>query len=468
MTRSLGLTVILLALAATAATQSGPGLAIVNARLLPISGPAIERGTLLVRDGRIEKLGADVTAPPGYRTIDAQGGTLMPGVVNAHAHTGLTQAAAPSEPRPNRFRRGGRRRGGSRGGPAGNAENKSDEKVLDHLYARQDVFADVLRDGVTTLGLAPTGRGLPGQGAVVRPKGDDVKAMTVVESAFLSFAPIADTKTKDLIRKAIEDGKRASERRKRRQAAKEEAPADAGEGPPKEKPEGETPPPDKPAEPGKEPAKEAPGKEAPAGEGPRGRGGRSQQEPDPGEEAMADLLDGKTRAFVQLDSAMDFAHWEDVSQDASFTTVVVSRRHATSGSEGALELVLERLKSRKCTVLMSPDFDTVPNTQYVVNLAARLHAGGIEVGFLLPDQGHPLRTTRPQLIELVRAGLPAEVALSGITLTPAKALGVDQQVGSLEPGKAANLILWSSDPLDPVAQLRGVWLEGNEIEDDAR
>ena len=46
--------------------------------------------------------------------------------------------------------------------------------------------------------------------------------------------------------------------------------------------------------------------------------------------------------------------------------------------------------------------------------------------------------------------------------------GDDKLVGSLEVGKAANLLLWSADPLDPLARLRHVWLEGNEIEDDAR
>lgn len=474
MTRSVFLAPTLLLLAATATAQSNRGLAITNARLLPMVGPTIDRGTILVRDGKIEQIGVEVAVPPGYQVVDAQGGTLMPGVVSANAHTGLRQATAEASDRPNRFRRGGgRRRGGGGGAPAGNAENKTADKVIGQLYARQDVFKDVLRDGVTTLGLAPMGRGLPGQGAVVRPLGDDAAAMTVVESAFITFAPVADSKTKDLIRKAIEDGKRASERRKQRAAAKAAAPPPTAEG--DKQPEapakdaGDAPTPDKPNTPDK-PA-DTP-KEPVAGEGgggPRGRGGeRPQAEPDPGAEAMADLVDGKTRAFVQVDSAMDLTHWDDVSKDATFETVFVSRRHSTSGSEGAIDLMIDALKARKNTVLMTPEFDTVPNTQYVVNLAARLSAAGIEVGFLLPDQGRPVQATRPQLMELVRSGLPADVALRGITLTPANALGVGKQLGSLEVGKTANLLLWTADPLDPTAKLRGVWLEGQEIEDDAR
>jgi imidazolonepropionase-like amidohydrolase len=183
---------------------------------------------------------------------------------------------------------------------------------------------------------------------------------------------------------------------------------------------------------------------------------------------MADLLEGKTRAFVQVDSAMDFVHWAEAQKDASLPLVFVARRHATATAEGPLELVLDKLKATKSPVLLSPELGTLPNTEVQVNLPARLHNAGVEVGFLLPERGRALSTARAQLMELVRAGLPAAVALRGITLTPAKALGIDKQVGSLEVGKAANLVLWSADPLDPLARLQRVWLEGHPIEDDAR
>ncbi len=475
----------LVALAAILPAQSERGLAIVNARLLPISGAAIERGTLLVRNGKIEQLGADVVAPAGYRVVDAAGGTLMPGAINAHTHTGLVQAQQPSEERPNQFRRGGRGRrgGGAPSGPA-NAENKSGDRVIDLLYPRQEVFGELLRDGVTTLGIAPLGRGLPGQGAAVRPRGDDIAAMTVLPSAFLSIAPVADTKTKDLIRKALEDGKRAVERRKRRAEAKPQdgnsADGKAAEG--EKKPEAgaeasNKPEAEKPADkPGDKPTEDKPGDkptEKPAAKPPEGNAAadaRPQQPaaPDPAAEAIADLLEGKTRGLVQADSAMEFLHWAEASKDAHFPLVIVARRHATATAQGSLDLVIDKLKESKSTVLLTPEFGTQPNTEYQVNLAARLHAAGIEVGFLLAERGRALSGARTQLMELVRAGLPADVALRGITLTPAKVLGIDKQVGSLEVGKAANLLLWTADPLDPLARLRHVWLEGQEIEDDTR
>jgi cytosine/adenosine deaminase-related metal-dependent hydrolase len=394
----------------------------------------------------------------------------MPGVVSAHSHVGLSQQNREAGERPNRFRRGGRRRGGRGGGPASSGEDKTGERVIDQLYARQDVFGELLRDGVTTLGLAPLGRGLPGQGAVVRPFGEEAATMAIRDSAFIAIAPVADTKTKDLIRKAIEAGQRAAERRKRRSAPREEASekanAEAGKEPATE-PAGDKPA-DKPADGKPEGRPDAP----PAKDGAPAAGGEGRperaQEDDPAAEAMADLIEGKTRAFVQVESAMDLVHWEDVVADATFPQVFVCRRHATSGSEGSLDLVLDRLKKRKAPVLLAPEFATVPNTQYLTNLAARLHAAGIEVGFLLPDSGRGVSAARPQLMELVRAGLPAQVAIAGVTLAPAKALGIDDRVGSLAVGKQANLLLWTADPLDALAELRAVWLEGREVEDDGR
>src|SRR5690606_14420440 len=116
------------------------------------------------------------------------------------------------------FTRGGGRGRRGRGAPSpqGGAENESGELALDRLYARQEVFQELLRDGVTTIGVAPTGTGLPGQGGVVRPAGDDVAAMTVVRSAFLAIAPVNDTRTKTLIQRALDDGKRNLDRRRRR------------------------------------------------------------------------------------------------------------------------------------------------------------------------------------------------------------------------------------------------------------
>jgi imidazolonepropionase-like amidohydrolase len=67
-------------------------------------------------------------------------------------------------------------------------------------------------------------------------------------------------------------------------------------------------------------------------------------------------------------------------------------------------------------------------------------------------------------MHLVRSGLPRDVALRGVTLVPAKALGIDEAKGSLEVGKDADLLLFRGDPLDPSSELLTVWLAGHEVE----
>lgn len=69
--------------AAPLAAQDNRPTAFTNARILPMKGAAIERGTLVVKNGKIVAVGADVAAPAGARIVDCDGGTLMPGLVSA-------------------------------------------------------------------------------------------------------------------------------------------------------------------------------------------------------------------------------------------------------------------------------------------------------------------------------------------------------------------------------------------------
>jgi imidazolonepropionase-like amidohydrolase len=76
-----------LALPSAAAIQDGPVKAFVGARIIDGTGkPAIETGTLLIRDGRVEALGPEVKIPAGAERIDAMGKTIIPGLINGHGH----------------------------------------------------------------------------------------------------------------------------------------------------------------------------------------------------------------------------------------------------------------------------------------------------------------------------------------------------------------------------------------------
>ncbi len=65
--------------------------AITNARIFPISGPPIERGTIVIRGNRIEAVGANVAVPAGAQVIDAKGGEVYPGFIDARTSIGLNE-----------------------------------------------------------------------------------------------------------------------------------------------------------------------------------------------------------------------------------------------------------------------------------------------------------------------------------------------------------------------------------------
>src|ERR1700683_288989 len=85
---------ILLSLIAGALSAVPPGaVAIHNARIIPVSGPAIAKGTVILRNGLIEAVGADVAVPADAWVIEGEGLTVYPGLIDALSTFGIPDAA---------------------------------------------------------------------------------------------------------------------------------------------------------------------------------------------------------------------------------------------------------------------------------------------------------------------------------------------------------------------------------------
>ena len=107
------------------------------------------------------------------------------------------------------------------------------------------------------------------------------------------------------------------------------------------------------------------------------------------------------------------------------------------------------------------DFDKIGAT--LAN-AARLHAAGVEVSFAqFGDASHNARKIRQYAGNAVANGLPWEAGLRGLTQVPARVLGVDDKLGTIAPGKLADLVLWTGDPLDVANVASQLWLGGRAI-----
>ena len=459
----------------TATAQSGRPTAFTNARIHTVSGKTIENGTLVIKNGKIEAVGSDVVVPAGAKVVDASGKTIMPGLVSAWSSAGLR----PPTTRSNTPQRGGRGRRfrPTRSSSGGRSSNKAATKVIDGMYPRQPVFGKLLDVGVTSLALTPSGSGFPGLGAVLNPAGKTRDELAVNDEAFVQIGMQRSASGKKMLTDMFAKAKKAVVEREKPPAPKE--PAKKPEAKPAAKPATGKPatgkPTEKPKE-GKEPPKPAP-KPAPK---PTPKEGEKKQDPkkaappakkappkkkpkDPNVEVIADLLQGKRRAIVQISSAADLLHWRTaVDDDVKFPRMVAVTRHDTRS--GTIDLVIDHLKKWDCSVLLPPSLTTLPNTQHLTHPAKKLHDAGIEVGFAIGESPAAVRNIFFSLMEMVRAGLPADVAIKAVTQVPAKALGIDKRTGTIEVGKDADLLLFSGDPLSPIGKLEQVWLRGSRVE----
>ncbi len=193
-----GIVVLALALAALipaqrAAADDPPYFAIKGARIVPVSGPVIEDGTVVIAKGLIAAVGKDVPIPPEAWVIDGKGLTVYPGLIDALSDVGLpsatpaqsaggagrgaqpTPATVPAQQTPSR---GPEDRPGTTPWLVGADELKPDDKRIEQWR----------NAGFTTALVAPTRGFFPGQGAVVNLAGERASEMVVKSPATLNVS----------------------------------------------------------------------------------------------------------------------------------------------------------------------------------------------------------------------------------------------------------------------------------------
>jgi hypothetical protein len=184
---------LLVAASAIAFGQSGsPDLyAIQNATIHPASGPVIANGTIVVRNGLIEAVGANVRVPAGAWAIDGKGMHVYPGLIDALSRWGLPSATDTAPARPTvEAAPGGRRRGGGDdgpsniqfqddGGPEERPSNTSWVKAADLVQAGDAALAAARGAGFTTAVVFPATGIFAGQGSAINLSGGKPGEMVV-------------------------------------------------------------------------------------------------------------------------------------------------------------------------------------------------------------------------------------------------------------------------------------------------
>jgi len=380
-------------------------VAIVGGRVVPGAADPIENATVLITDGVIEAVGANVAVPDGVRTIDASGHWVLPGFVEAHAHVGVHEEGE---------------------GPAGQDTNEMTDpngarlRALDAINPTERGFADALAGGVTTVVVKPgSGNPIGGQTVAIKTWGrivDEmiVKSPTSVKSALGENPKRVYGEKKELpstrqgVAAVIRDafGKAQDYRAKRDAAASKGDPFDR----------------------------------------------------DPTCEVLVRVLDGELPWCQHTHRADDIATAIRLADEFGYRLIV---NHATEGF-----LLADVLAERQIPCIVGPLFTTRSKVELRERTLAnpgRLANAGVLVALTTDHPVVPINFLVHQATLAVKEGMSRDDALRSLTVNPAQMMGLADRVGALEVGRDGDVVIWDGDPLDVMSRARRVFVNGVSV-----
>ena len=173
-------------------------------------------------------------------------------------------------------------------------------------------------------------------------------------------------------------------------------------------------------------------------------------------DAIHRVVSGEVRALVHVNRAADIRTLLELSADWAQPPVIVGGAEAWA--------VAALLAERGATVVLNPLMN-LPSSFDMLGArddnAALLVAAGVPVAFASSDT-HNARTVRQLAGNAVRAGLPYQAAIAGLTVEAAATAGVHDRFGRLQVGHVADLVLWTGDPLEFSSGVHAMWIQGEQ------
>ena len=429
--RRLGTTSFFVALTALASIPAAAQVAVRAGTLHTVSGAPIENAVVIAgADGRIEWVGpvADANIPDGVDVLEAA--VVTPGLVDARSVVGLSGAL------------------NSNVGPVRDQDQlerssplQPDLRAIDAYDANETLVEWVRSYGVTTL---HTGHGpgalVSGQTMIAKTRGRNVEQATLMPVRMLAAtlgnavssnfqSPGTSAKGIAMLRSALHGAQSYLDQVRKA----EEADAD-GNGGSDGDGNGE----------GDDDAKPAP-----------------QPPPrDLSKEALGQVLSGELSLLVTANTVAEMASALRLQQEFGFNLVLDSAAESY--------LLLDEIREAGVPVLLHPTMSRVRNGSY--ETAGQLADAGIPFAIQTGFEGY-VPKTRVLLWEAAIAaanGLGMERALEAITLSPARILGIDDRVGSIEVGKDADLALFDGDPFEYTSHICGVIIESEVLSAECR
>lgn len=172
-------------------------------------------------------------------------------------------------------------------------------------------------------------------------------------------------------------------------------------------------------------------------------------------EALIPVVEGKEPLIAMADRAADIRAILQLAREEGLKVVI------SGAAEGWR--VAGELAAAGVPVIINPNDDRPASFEALgstLENAARLNAAGVTVILEGSGGAHRSHETRYNAGNAVAYGMPYEAALKAVTINPAKVFGVAGRVGSLEPGKDADLVVWSGDPFEPLSRPQLILVRG--------
>ena len=390
------------------AVENG-SVAITGGRVVPVTSEPIENGTVLVAGGMISAVGSDVTVPPGARVVDAAGGWVLPGLIDAHTHVGVHEEAE---------------------GWAGRDVNEMTEPVtaqvraLDAINPAEQGFRDAIGGGVLAVNVNPgSGNPVGGQTVALKCWGRTVDEMVLRQPSGMKSALGENPK------RAHGDQQRSPSTRLGTAAVIRGALVDAANylqrlGHEQDRPEADRKPVDR----------------------------------DLKLEALGLVLRREIPWRQHCHRADDIATALRIAAEFGYDLVI---DHGTEAN-----VLADVLAARGIPVIIGPLLTSRSKVELRNRSLAnpgRLARAGVTVAITTDHPVVPVNMLSHQAVLSVKEGLDRDMALRAMTINPARIMGVDARLGSIEPGKDADLAIWSGDPLDVFSRVERAFIGGAEI-----
>ncbi len=377
--------------------------ALVGGTVHTVSGEVIEQGTVLIgEDGTIASVGAAsaVSLPEGVEQVDVSGKIVTPGLFDAHSSLGLVEIGAVKALRDT-----------ASGGEVVNAAHDAG----DSFHPHSSIIAIQRTGGVTDVIIAPSGGVVQGQGAHVQLAGEGLAQGEVVQGAVAQYIALGSRAASQV------SGSRGTLFN-----ALEELFEDVAFYIKNERLFDEN------------------------------RSRRLAASPRALRAIHESKLAGKPFVF-EASLASDITWALDFAKEQGLTPVIL-------GAEEAW-MVLDELKASGAAVILDPTTNLPDSMESVGSRqdnVALCEEAGVPV-MLATFSSHNSRRVRQMAGNAVRAGMSAEGALRAVTLTVAEQFGQAKTHGSIEPGKVANLVVWSGDPFEFSSKVEAMYVRGESV-----